>query len=539
MTVSLGTGSNHITRRRLLALAGGATAAATLARSATATQQPPEATPGSSPSEAVETVPEFPMHSTLAADASPLFRNVSEALVTSMRASFVPGTAIGLISGDLEEHATFGVASLSSLRPVTADTLFEIGSITKTITATAIWRLIDQGALDLDAPVRTYIPGLALMDADVAEQVTVSNLLDHSAGWYGDEGFDTGDGDDALERYVVERLPQLPQIFPLGAFFSYNNAAFTVLGRLIEVVTGTPYRAAIRSLLLDPLSMNDTLLDRDDVLQRLHTDGHMALMVNGRLSVAVQTPLWLPRSVDPAGGLWSTTYDMLRYARFHMDSETLASDANLVAPESLAQMREPAMPVPGLQLQMGKDWFVQDVDGIRAFFHGGDTTGHHADLVIIPDHGFALAVLTNGQGGGSAAAAAALDAALAQIPGLESLAGKIGLAAVMSAPADASTIDLSDAEMEDYVGRFADLGQALTLVRADAGLEVTIETIDQPGAFSASLNPAPPPPLPVTFLARDESVMAGTRLPFVRDVDGRVAWVSTGLRLLPRVDTDA
>ena len=390
--------------------------------------------------------------------------------------------------------------------------------------------------LDLDATVRTYLPDLTLMDADVAEKVTVSNLLDHSAGWYGDEGFDTGEGDDALARYVAERLPQLPQIFPLGSSFSYNNAAFTVLGRLIEVVTGTTYRAAIQSLVLDPLGLNDSLLDQDAVRERPYADGHVGLMINGRVSVAVQTPLWIPRSVDPAGGIWSTTHDLLRYARFHMDTAAVAGDANVVDPESLAQMQEPAIDVPGLSLQMGKDWFVQDVDGIRAFYHGGDTLGQHADLVMIPEQSFALAVLTNGQGGGTPTAAAALNAALAGIPELATLSGKIGLISALAALADAPSVDLPAAEMDEYVGRFADPGQALTFAKTNAGLELTLETIDQPGGWTASINPSPAPPMPVTLLAKDDAVMAGSRLPFVRDADGHVAWVSLGLRLLPRVD---
>ena len=97
------------------------------------------------------------------------------------------------------------------------ETLFQIGSLTKTYTGTAIWHLIDAGALALDAPVRTYLPELTLMDETAAAEVTVANLLDHSAGWYGDEGFDTGDDDGAIARYVAERLPQLPQLFPLGS----------------------------------------------------------------------------------------------------------------------------------------------------------------------------------------------------------------------------------------------------------------------------------------------------------------------------------
>src|ERR671935_146155 len=89
---------------------------------------------------------------------------VAEALVAAMGEGGIPGAALGILDGDREEHATFGVASLSSLRPVTPETLFQTGSLGKTYTATAIWRLIDEGALALDAPVRTYLPDLRLSD---------------------------------------------------------------------------------------------------------------------------------------------------------------------------------------------------------------------------------------------------------------------------------------------------------------------------------------------------------------------------------------
>ncbi|HEX5499949.1 MAG TPA: serine hydrolase domain-containing protein, partial [Thermomicrobiales bacterium] len=353
--------SAPVSRRRALSLAAGATAlavAAPLRRSAA--QVTPIASPATAPGTAgtpvasASAMPPSPMPSVLAADASPEFRAVAEALVAAMEAHQVPGAAIGLLAGDREEHATFGVASLSSLRPVTPDTLFQIGSLSKTYTGTAIWHLIDEGALALDKPVRAWIPDLTLMDEAVAAKVTIANLLDHSAGWYGDEGFDTGDDDGAIARYVAERLPHLPQIFPLGEFFSYNNAGFTLLGRLIEVATGTTYNAALESLLLEPLGLADTLLDHAAVLQRPYADGHVALPINGHPAVAVQTPLWVPRSVDPAGGIWSTTRDVLRYGRFHLGVGTAAGPANIVSPDNLRQMREPAMPVPGFPIQMGR-----------------------------------------------------------------------------------------------------------------------------------------------------------------------------------------
>src|SRR5262245_11517615 len=215
----------RISRRRILALAGSTPAALSVAPGRLAAQLPPI-----EPTTAGPTAAEIPMPSTLAADASPEFRAVAEALVASLRDAQIPGAALGILAGDREEHATFGVASLSSERPVTPAMLFQIGSLSKTYTATAIWRLIDEGALALDAPVRSYLPDLRLSDEATAATVTVANLLDHTAGWYGDEGFDTGNGDDALARYVAERLPVLPQLFPCGAYFSYNNAAFQLLG---------------------------------------------------------------------------------------------------------------------------------------------------------------------------------------------------------------------------------------------------------------------------------------------------------------------
>jgi CubicO group peptidase (beta-lactamase class C family) len=209
----------------------------------------------------------------------------------------------------------------------------------------------------------------------------------------------------------------LPQLFPRGAFSSYNNATFQLLGRLIEAVTGTAYDAAMRRLLLDPLGLADTQLEHDAVLRHPYADGHYAGPINGRDVLSVQTPLWVLRSVDPAGGIWSTTRDIVRYARFHLGASTTSGQASVVRPASLRRMQEPSVPIPGLPMQMGLDWFIQDVDGVRAVSHGGDTLGQHAEFVLVPERGFAFILLTSGPGGGSRAAKAALDEALARYPG--------------------------------------------------------------------------------------------------------------------------
>src|SRR4029079_16833094 len=126
-----------------------------------------------------------------------------------------------------------------------------------TFTATAIMRLVEQGKVSLDEPVRTYLPEFKLRDEAVAAKVTVLQLLNHTAGWEGDMMDDTGDGDDALEKYVA-RMERLQQVSPLGTTVSYNNASLSVAGLIIARVCGTTYEQAIRDLLLDPMGLDHT-----------------------------------------------------------------------------------------------------------------------------------------------------------------------------------------------------------------------------------------------------------------------------------------
>jgi CubicO group peptidase (beta-lactamase class C family) len=457
---------------------------------------------------------------------SPEFRDVVDAVTTAISELRIPGAALGILADGREEHAAIGLSSLSSLRPVTDNTLFQIASITKTFTATAIWRLIGRGALDLDAPVRRYLPGLRLQDETTAATVTVANLLSHTAGWYGDQVFDDSDGDDALARYVDQRLPQQPQLFACGELFSYSNSAFQLLGRLIEVATGTTFHQAMGRLVFAPLGLDDTLLDRKAVLERPYADGHTAMPVNGRDAVLVQTPVWLPRCVDPAGGIWSTTRDVLRYARAHFDDPALAI------------MQEPVVDVPGLDLRMGRSWFVQDSGGLRAISHNGDTSGQHSVLVLVPEHRFAFVVLLNGQPG-AVAALTTLDEALSRYPGLAPLSGKVGLMRALLAPSPTTPPPgpLSADQLDPYVGRYVDPGQTTTFRLVGdppGGLETEVELTPAPGSWEPAFASPPKPPSAVTFQAPDLAVADGVRIPFVRNANSEIGWMGDGLRLRPR-----
>src|SRR5206468_7396774 len=167
----------------------------------------------------------------------------------------VPGVAVGVYLAGEEHYAFHGITNIDNPLTVDENTLFQFGSTGKTYTSTALMRLAEEGKVDLHAPVRTYVPEFRLRDENVARDVTVLHLLNHTAGWDGDLFVDTGSGDDALERYV-EKMADIQQVTPLGSTVSYNNASLSLAGRVIEKVTGKPYETAIRELILDPLGLS-------------------------------------------------------------------------------------------------------------------------------------------------------------------------------------------------------------------------------------------------------------------------------------------
>ena len=170
----------------------------------------------------------------------------------------VPGAQLGILDGDELVAAAYGVLNNRTEAPVTTDSVFQIGSITKVWTATVIMQLVDEGAVDLDSPVVEVLPELRLSDPDVTKSVTIRHLLTHTSGIDGDVFTDTGRGDDCLEKYV-DLLAEAAQNHPLGATWSYCNSGFSLLGRVIEKLTGTTWDQALRDRLFTPLGLSRTM----------------------------------------------------------------------------------------------------------------------------------------------------------------------------------------------------------------------------------------------------------------------------------------
>ena len=311
-------------------------------------------------------------------------------IVAAEQARFpVPGLSIGVLSSDEEWTAAFGVTSVDHPLEVTADTYFQIGSITKTFLGTLVMRLVEEGRLELDAPARRWVPELRLRDEDAAARATLRHLLTHTCGWFGDHFADFGPGDDCLERYVAS-MADLEQQVPLGAEWAYNNAAFALAGRVVERVTGRPVEAAMRELLFAPLGLARTYFFADEVVTFRVAAGHNVF--DGRPRVA--RPWAIPRATNAVGGIVSTVPELLRYARFHMGDGRLANGDRYLSPEGLALAHSPLVPA-ATGLFRGIAWSVEDTSAGRVIGHNGATIGQQALLLVAPQRRAAVAMLTN------------------------------------------------------------------------------------------------------------------------------------------------
>ena len=322
-----------------------------------------------------------------------------EALVRSqMEEQAIPGVAVGILAEGQIQTWGFGVASIETNFPVLPDSLFQIGSITKVFTATVIMQLVDEGTLDLDAPVTRALPDFRLRDEAATDTVTVRHLLTHSGGFFGDrfrreDNTDYGLGDDALSRALAE-FDTLRQYTPPGETWSYCNTGFQALGGIIERFTGQTVEQAIRERVLTPLGLERSFFFPHEAITYAAAVGHNK--PPGK-ELAVARPYPLVRAMNAAGGIIGTVGDLLRFARFHM-GDGMADEQRVLSAQSIGAMLT-LQTEAGLSDYWGLGWSIDMVDGTTVAGHGGTTNGFRAKLTLVPERKAALALLANSNGG--------------------------------------------------------------------------------------------------------------------------------------------
>jgi CubicO group peptidase (beta-lactamase class C family) len=308
----------------------------------------------------------------------------------------VPAAAVAVSVGGEVVEAAAGLLSRTTRVEATPDSVFQIGSITKVWTATLVMQLVDEGAVDLDAPVRGYLPGFALGDAEAAATITVRQLLAHTAGFEGDVFTDTGRGDDALSTYLGE-LAEVDQLFAPGELFSYNNAGYCVLGRLVEVLRGKPFDQCLTDHLITPLGLATASVSPYEAIVHRVAVGHVTPAPGAD---QVPAPVWaMMKSNAPAGAMLAmSARDLLGFARLHLTGGLAPDGTRLLAESTVAAMREPQVRLPELRVlgdAWGLGWELFDGPG-GVHGHDGNTIGQAAFLRLVPEHDLAVSLLTNG-----------------------------------------------------------------------------------------------------------------------------------------------
>jgi CubicO group peptidase (beta-lactamase class C family) len=277
---------------------------------------------------------------------------------------------------------------------MTPDTMFLTGSITKVWTTTLLMSPVEQGLVDLDAPVKRYLPDLVLGEPGVADALVVRHLVTHTTGLdAADMLVEVGEGDEAIANYV-DLLKGVGQLFDPGEYFSYNNAGFVLAGRIIEVVTGEGFSAAMRRRLIAPLGLERSVLTAKEAILHRVAIGHYP----GEDGFVPTSRFLMPESWAAAGTtLITTVRDTLTFMQTHLPTTT--KSPRLLSPESVERMAAHHIdfPVPATG-SCGLGWLRKPHGPRVVLTHGGGSYGGVAMVGAAPDMGAAYVAYANGGG---------------------------------------------------------------------------------------------------------------------------------------------
>lgn len=308
----------------------------------------------------------------------------------AMRAYELPGAAVGVVAHRQVVYARgFGVRSTQTREPVLATTLFHMASISKPFVATAVMQLVEQGLVEIDAPVVQYLRYFTLAD-ERYRAITVQQMLSHVSGMpdVKDYEWHTPQYDDgALERYV-RSLSSQRLLFAPGERFEYSNMAFECLGALIAEVSGQTFDDYVQEHILNPTGMTESTLLKPAHLPDNWAAPHVRMLADEEWDGYPYN-----RAHGPSSTLHSSALDMCHWAIANLNRgsfegrrilETRSYDL-LWSPRARLDYASP----------VGLSWFLEQYRGERMVWRGGGDTGFETYLALLPDRGAAMVVLSN------------------------------------------------------------------------------------------------------------------------------------------------
>jgi CubicO group peptidase (beta-lactamase class C family) len=318
----------------------------------------------------------------------------------SMKRHGVPGVGLAVVmDGKVVYTKGYGVRDTKTNTAVNADTLFAIGSVSKSFTSLGAMQLVDAGKLSLSTKVNAILPNLKFSDAQKGAQLNLENILSHSSGmdradtlWYFDKTIKTRED-------MLGTVAKIPFNEPIGTTWQYCNQNFVIAGAMLEKITGKTWEEYTKQNIFAPLGMKRSVFETADAVK----DGNYAQGFELGLNGADPIPAFDRMVIaGPAGSIISSASEMAQYAAIQL-SNGVWNGKSLVSKNSLEVMHsnhvlipDSLLTVPGMAFpSYGLGWFNEEYRGIKMVEHGGNIDGFSAEVQLVPSKGLGLVILTN------------------------------------------------------------------------------------------------------------------------------------------------
>ena len=375
----------------------------------------------------------------------------------------VPGAVCAMWHAGRMSAAATGTANLNTGEPMTVDTGYLTGSITKVVLATIIMTVVEEGLLELDAPVVSYAPDVQFgADVDVARSLTVRHLINHSSG------VDTADLFAPARPYpegiydYLEPMARAGKLTDPGVVSSYNNIGWIVAEMILRNVTGQTFHELLQRRIVEPLGLTRTVTSvHKAILHRVAVGSFLTAAGDHRPTSQFMYPdSWAAPGTTPI----TTVVDTLAFLAMHLRGGVSADNGGRhLSAASVEKMQTPTSPDPtGPASGFGLGWRYVEADGRRVLSHGGGSPGGTAHALISPADDCALVAFVNSDVGLTTVHRDLVDLVLPRGP--SPLAAPMGVAR-------------GDVEVHPFVGRYRRAGEVLDITADEGRLTVRVVPI--------------------------------------------------------------
>ena len=306
----------------------------------------------------------------------------------------LPGLAAAIVAGDEIVYSKgFGEVS-SGGAPIQPDTAFIIASLSKSITALALMQTVDDGLVDLDAPVSDYLPEFVSPDSGV----TVRDLMHHRSGLSQEAGVEALRGEEGAS--LEANVARIGSLLEAGAGFEYSNLNYDTIALIVERVTGVSFGEFVAARIFGPVGMVNSQVAPADTAAEGFAQGHYRWLLLGYRPLEA----WRPPGVAGGGFMASSAEDLARLLTVHINGGEYAG-RRIVSPESLEILHEPRPYTEGTPLGYGGGWSIEPpgtegkpaaISGYTNLWHNGDWDGYWAVQLVTPEAGLGIVLLANG-----------------------------------------------------------------------------------------------------------------------------------------------